>query len=377
MSEQHVFADEHTSGAEFEENEPTTWEPVDLGPYLSGEIVQPEPGIGFRRTDGIRLIYPGREHVVLGDTESGKTWYALGCVVAEIMKGSIVVYIHFEEPNATSTIERLRLLGLGDDLIKDGLRFVAPMKAVHKEWVDELVRLAPSLVVHDGVNEAMSLQGAGQDVDGASLFRRLLVSPFTRTGAATLACDHLPMAKDSSRRDAYGTVHKGNALDGARIQLENFKPMGRGKRGVSSVYVTKDRPGFLRQHGRDTATPGKTLMGVLAADDSDPFKPFELTFYRPRDQDDDDELPVTTLKLDDIVHRVVTEQPEHKVDSLRKLYAAMRSAGQLHKESLIRKAVDDLVLARRLIEEPGSRGATIYKAKTTAARAEDEKSDSD
>lgn len=65
-------------------------------------------------------------------------------------------------------------------------------------------------------------------VDGAARFRRRLVSPFTRAGAAVLACDHLPMVHDASRRDAYGSVHKGNALDGARILLENTAPFGRG-----------------------------------------------------------------------------------------------------------------------------------------------------
>jgi hypothetical protein len=355
--------------ASTEEPEPTTWEPVDLGPYLSGEIVQPEPEIGFRRTDGIRLIYPGREHVVLGDTESGKTWFALGCVVAEIMKGNVVIYIHYEEPNATSTIERLRLLGLSDDLIRVQLIFVAPLKAVHKEWVDELVKRTPSLVVHDGVNEAMSLQGAGQDVDGASLFRRLLVTPFTKKGVATLACDHLPMVKDKARRDAYGTVHKGNALDGARIQLENFKPMGRKKRGVSNVYVTKDRPGFLRQHGRDTDTPGRTLMGVLAVDDSDPFKPFEMVFHPPRPEDDEDDTTISAAdpapEPGDLICDIVHAMPDHTVESKNVLLAAIRSAGHEIRDTKVNSTLDDLVFAKRLAEVKGRRNAMGYK--TTAS----------
>ena len=65
------------------------------------------------------------------------------------------------------------------------------------------------------------------------------------------------MGSDSSRRDAYGNVHKGNALDGARIMLENVEPFGRRMRGVSHVYVTKDRPGHLRSHGRPTKNPAE------------------------------------------------------------------------------------------------------------------------
>src|SRR5271167_3049473 len=44
------------------DEEPTTWEPVDLGPYLRGEVSQPQPSIGAHRSDGLQLIYPGREH---------------------------------------------------------------------------------------------------------------------------------------------------------------------------------------------------------------------------------------------------------------------------------------------------------------------------
>ena len=79
-------------------------------------------------------------------------------------------------------------------------------------------------------------------VDGASIFRRLLVTPFLAVGAATLACDHLPLNSDPSRRDAYGSVHKGNALNGARFVLENREPFGRGMRGASHMHVDQGPP---------------------------------------------------------------------------------------------------------------------------------------
>jgi hypothetical protein len=75
-----------------------------------------------------------------------------------------------------------------------------------------------------GVNEAMALHTAdSMAADGASTFRRRLIVPFLRAGAATIACDHVPMSRDPNRRDAYGSVHKGNTLDGARIALENVE----------------------------------------------------------------------------------------------------------------------------------------------------------
>lgn len=361
-----------------DETEPTTWEPFDLGPYLRGEIERPQPSIGIVRSDGVRVIYPSREHAVLGETESGKTWFALGCVVSELLAGHHVVYIHYEEADATSTIERLRLLGVADAMIESQFRFVAPMKAARKEWLAELLAPAPSLVVHDGINEAMSLHGADiMAADGAATFRRNLIMPCTRAGAATLACDHLPKDREKRGRDAYGSVHKGNALDGARIVLENREPFGRGLRGVSYVFVTKDRPGFLRINGRPTKTPGKTFMGALVVDDSRTFEPFEMPFYAPSDGDGTLDGPggeqtAASAELADIVHQMIMALPDRTVESKRRLFAQMRSAGQTFREGAMRDAVDDLVLAGRLVELPGKRKAIGYRAVPSAAQESEE-----
>jgi hypothetical protein len=352
------------------DTEPTTWEPLDLGPYLRGEVQPPKQTVGLARSDGIRFLYDGRENVVIGETESGKTWFALGCVARELRMGHHVLYIHYEEADAASTIERLRLLGVPDTDTATGLRFIAPNRPPHAEWLCGLLNPVPTLVIHDGINEAMTLLGAEiKDVAGASEFRRRLIRPCTKAGATTLGCDHMPMVRDHSRRDAYGSVHKGNALDGARILLENIEPFGRNMRGASSVYVTKDRPGRLRAHGTPTKTPGKTFMGVLVVDDMTGGPDFLLELYAPRDDEDDATgRPATLAELGDIVHQVIAALPDHSVDSLRKLYAAMRQAEQPFREQSIRMAVDDLVIAGRLAEVPGKRGATGYRAVLTAAQ---------
>jgi hypothetical protein len=118
-------ADDYHAGRDHDEssenNGPTTWEPVDLGPWLRGEAEHPEPALGIHRSDGLQLIYPGREHAVLGETESGKTWFALGCVAAELALGNHVVYIQYEEGDPASTIERLTLLDVDPTLISTQL----------------------------------------------------------------------------------------------------------------------------------------------------------------------------------------------------------------------------------------------------------------
>jgi hypothetical protein len=361
------------------DDESDSWEPFDLGPYLRGEIKQPQPCVGVHRSDGLQLIYPGRGHELLGETESGKTWLALAAVARELFHGNHVVYIHFEEGDPGSTVERLLLIGADPAKITALLHFVAPQRPLRDGELAALLDPAPAVVVLDGINEGMALHGlavTGADaVAGTHGFRSRLIKPCLAVGAATLSCDHIPMGSDPSRTNAYGTVHKGNTLDGARIMLENVEPFGRNMRGASHVFVTKDRPGHLRKHGRTTKIPGKTFMGTLVADASDPFKPFELTLWAPKDSDNTVNDPgaktgVTDAELADIVHQVISAQPDSSVESRRKLFAAMRLAGQAFRDDSVRMAADYLVLAGRLTEVHGKRGTTGYKAAPTASREE-------
>ena len=161
-------------------------------------------------------------------------------------------------------------------------------------------------------------------------------------------------------------MHKGNALDGARIMLENTAPFGRHMRGVSYVFATKDRPGHLRAHGRPTRTPGKTFMGTFVVDDSETFGPdFAMRFFAPKD---DDQPADNAAEVVDIVYDVVAALPDRTVSSLRALFAEMRKAGHQFREAKIRDAVDDLIVAGHLAETPGKRGATGYRAILTAAQ---------
>lgn len=359
-----------------EVDSPTTWEPIDLGPFLRGDYQRPQPTVGLARSDGQKLIYAGAEHVVIGETESGKSWLALACVAVELRLGNRVLYVHYEESDPGSTVERLRLLGTPVTDIARNLTFVAPSRASRAGWLAELLAApAPTLVVHDGVNEAMSLHGADiMAADGAATFRRNLITPCLRAGAATLSCDHVVKNSEGRGRDAYGSVHKGNALDGARIVLENVDPFGRGLRGVSHVFVTKDRPGHLRAQGKPTKIPGKTFLGTLVVDGTPGAGPDVLMFWAPTDREEDDghgDASVTLVELGDIVHGVIAALPDGKVGSQRQLFAEMRRAGQSHREQAIRMAVDDLLVAGRLTEVPGRRGSSGYQAVSTAARASD------
>ena len=345
-----------------DEAELTTWEPFDLGPWLDGTRVSPQPAVGLPRSDGLRVIYPGREHSVYGETECGKSWFALGCVAVELSLGHDVVYIHYEEGDPGSTIERLLLLGVSPSAIRKHLRFVAPGRPGRAGWLEALLTPAPTLVVHDGVNEAMSLHGDQiNDTDGVSTFRRNLIKPCLAVGAATISCDHVTKSSDGRGRYAIGAGHKVNVVDGAAFMVENFEPFGRGMRGASNVFVTKDRPGQLRAHGKATGLPGKTFMGVLAVDATADSGPDFLTFHAPRSDEGSTE-PGAAVDLAEVVYGVVAAQVGRTVDTSRSLAALMRQAGQGVKYTMLTEAVDDLVVAERLRPVYGKRGAKGYFA---------------
>lgn len=274
-------------GAGEPEQERSSWAPVDLGPILRGEVVPAQASIGIVRSDGVRLLYPGKEHAVAGEMEAGKSWLALQCCVAELAEGHHVLYIHFEEDDPTDTVTRLMLLGVEPHVIAELFHFVAPSYGATPDVIHALRELRPSLVILDGQNDAMTLHGHGiNDPDGPSTFRRVLVRPFTAIGAAVLSTDHVAKASAGVATTQMGSVMKGNGLTGVLITLENSEAFGKGRRGASRVYVTKDRPAQVRQHGQPTEIPRKFFMGMLTVDatvKSD--ERVDLSFWAPTDQE--------------------------------------------------------------------------------------------
>ena len=142
------------------------------------------------RSDGVSLIYPAREHTIVAETGAGKSWVACMCALAEMRKGNRVVYIHYEEADPAITIERLMFLGAGPEMILKLFTYVGPLTSPRKGRLKALWDRGPSLVIHDGVNQAMSTLNAEHlAVNGASVFRTTMVVPCVAAGAATLACE--------------------------------------------------------------------------------------------------------------------------------------------------------------------------------------------
>jgi hypothetical protein len=221
--------------------EPTgaSWIPVDVTPVLTGERKRVVPELG-QRQDGVPLLYRGKEHAVASEPEAGKTFWVLLQVHHVLQAGGRVVYVDFEDDEGT-IVGRLVELGCPPGLLgMETFRYVRPEERPRPEDLEALFtfgpELGPDLVVYDGVTEGLGLLGLEvNSQESAAEWRRLLVKPATRTGAATLSTDHVVKNREARGRFAIGAQHKLAGLTGVMFLMEAEKPHGVGLKGRTRV----------------------------------------------------------------------------------------------------------------------------------------------
>jgi len=270
------------------------WLAVDLTDVIDGteEILKPELG---RRQDGIPLLYCGKEHSIASEPECGKTWFAVMQVGDVLQRGGKVLYIDFED-DARTIVGRIKSIGLLTSRLKPEagqFRYVRPEGRYHDTWLVELLDFGGNrhvdLVVLDGVTEGMALFGLDPLKQGdAATWRQVLIKPALNVGAATLATDHLVKDKENRGGYAIGAQHKLAGLNGVQFLLEQVNPFGRGLKGRSKVLVSKDRNGWLRQHGQPTDKPRITYLGDLVGDATS-GEMESLIFWPPREEEPSEE----------------------------------------------------------------------------------------
>lgn len=229
----------------------TTWEAINLGPYLSGNRGE-EPKL-LARSDGPCLLYRGKVHSISGEPEATKGWLALHACAERLSRGEHVVYIDFED-SAAGISDRLLAMRVDPNSATYRFHYLRPDERLTDESGKDLAQLLefarPSLVVIDGVTDSMSLEGLNI-LDSVEVARWVSQFPrkVARTGAAVLVLDHVTKDKKTRNlRYAIGSQHKLAGIDGAAYALIVVRPFGRGHDGEVEVLVTKDRPGGVRQH---------------------------------------------------------------------------------------------------------------------------------
>lgn len=232
------------------------WARVDVGPVLDGTWQPPLPTVGnCHRAPG--LLYPGRRHDVYSESEAGKTWLGLRMCADEMAKGNAAVFLDFED-DVGGIVSRLMGMDIPHPQIRDRFAYLRPegrLDHAEAEVVRQMLGdLKPTLVVLDGRTEAMAMHGLKLiDNDDVAKYGRTIERPFTLNGRALLALDHVVKDREQRGRYGIGGIHKLNGLNGAAFVLENRAPIGRGVVGRSTLRISKDRPGQLRQYG----LPGK------------------------------------------------------------------------------------------------------------------------
>lgn len=335
-----THAHRHNAGA--------TWRPVDLEPILDGTRARPEPTI-LRRTDGQGLIYPGLTHALVGESESAKSWIAQYACAQQLLAKNAVVYLDFED-SAGSVTDRMTTLGMNPEMLTSRFAYIAPEEPVEPAGRSQLAQamadLHPSLVILDGVTEAMALHSLkSNDNDDLATFGRLIARPLAGGGAAVVTLDHQPKSSENRGRYALGGVHKLNALSGASLIAESVAPFGAGLRGITRLRIAKDRPGQLREHGLHSEG-GLRWIGDFILDTRDLVEP---AFIQPPTEA---KKAAEEWRPTELMESICAAMQKAK-RPLSKTEIRSRVKGR---NEIVQRALAILVDEDYLKEEPGPRG---------------------
>ncbi|WP_170931498.1 AAA family ATPase [Aeromicrobium sp. PE09-221] len=246
-----------------------SWAVQELQDVLADSYEPETPTICRRIKSDVALFYPGRVHALISESEAGKTWLALHAAHQELEAGRVVYYLDFEDTRH-GVVRRLISMGCPPEVIERGFRYIQPdeaFKPVREAVLAALRRDRPSLVVVDGVTEAMVQNSWKQNAnDEIAEFFQILLRPMAATGAAVVMLDHLPKSEEGSAgRGAIGGVAKLNGIDGAAYRLKPVRPIVKGREGLSRVTIDKDRPGEVKRHQDDK----KGIADLIVDSDED------------------------------------------------------------------------------------------------------------
>lgn len=355
--------------------EATGWEFADLSPVLDGTHKPLMPTVGAR-DDGIGLFYPGRVNGIQGESEAGKSWVALIAALFEINHGNHVVYLDFED-SEEGVVSRLLLIGGAASDIRERFHYVrpgaTPTPAALRAFIGRIGELEPSLVVVDGVTEAMSLLGLElKENSEIAKFGRILLRPLADTGAAVVPLDHVVKSSESRGRYALGGVHKLNAVDGVQYMLEAVRPFGINTEGRSRLRIAKDRPAQVRKNalpgGRN---PMHWFADLVVKSESDDFA--EAHIYPPIQRADDPTEMTAEKEKEAKAEAEISERAEVVLKVLAKAAEPM-SKNSIEDlvpggRSTTRKALTRLVHEDRVEVTHGARNAVLHSLRKSSGTA--------
>ncbi|MDP9144338.1 MAG: helicase RepA family protein [Actinomycetota bacterium] len=223
----------------------STWHtPIDLTNVMDPE----EPDLCDVGGGGI--FYRGRVNMIIGESESGKSWVAVATINQAIKAGGTAVWFDFDSTPSEVAGRFACTGGIPTQLtyyrIEDQLGHID----------DELLigRLkGTAVVVIDGMSDHYGLQDINdyKGTEVTSIMRRWQRIA-TATNAGILMIDHISRsAVESGAKGASGSQAKRAKVTGTSILVKCTRPMGRGLSGWADLIIDKDRGGHLRPRAAD------------------------------------------------------------------------------------------------------------------------------
>lgn len=279
----------------------STWEPVDLEPYLAGQVRMSAPEV-LTRSDGASLMYRGRVNMLYGSSESAKSWLALWVAMQEMAKGERVMYLDLED-EPVQTLNRLRLMGAADDDLRLQFTYVRPEEPLapmqRNRWgsasptdvgtlgahvfEQALDRLDPSLIVADGMTSLYGLHGLDSNDAVSTDVITSWLKRLTRNGRSTVVIiDHTAKSAEKGSLPI-GSQHKVAMVQGTLLQVWPLRQPMPGAVGEVELVVLKDRPGAVRAVSQQAGGAGKAQVAGLVTLDSRTPGETVLTVDPPRE----------------------------------------------------------------------------------------------
>ena len=225
---------------------------ADLTWAANGEVRPPTlPSIG-QRNDGAHILYAGKINGIYGDPETAKTWFALHLATQVLNNGGTVALIDIDHNGENDTVDRLRKLGVTNQLIGDPAHFRYYIPETPAELLatrDDIIEQHPTLCILDSIGELIPMLGLdGNSNDDISRGYRAMLTPLAQEHTAVLTIDHLAKAGKSDHGYAIGGIAKKRIINGAYYHAEALTIPAPGTIGKVRIMVTKDRPGGIREH---------------------------------------------------------------------------------------------------------------------------------
>ena len=217
---------------------PASWLPRPV-PWWEGDGEAPPTLLA--RQDGPALLYAGKINAIIGPSEQGKSWLALLACFQAFRLGLEVTYVDFES-DGPSIGGRLMQMGLTQRELHR-LHYVQP-----DERYRPGARVFSDLVIVDGLNTWLGLHGVDYNSStDVTTFAKLNLFPWAAEGAGVVLLDHTPKnPQPGAAGGPIGSQAKKSIITGCMLQMKMTESFGRKRVGKATIYVEKDRPGYVR-----------------------------------------------------------------------------------------------------------------------------------